>query len=72
LSGHTDNVGQDAENKKLSQERVNAVRTYLVSKGLVEMRMRAVGVGKSKPVASNATEDGRQRNRRVEFKIVSM
>lgn len=72
LSGHTDNVGQDAENKRLSQERVNAVRTYLVSKGVGEKRMRAVGMGKSKPVASNASEEGRQRNRRVEFKIVSM
>jgi outer membrane protein OmpA-like peptidoglycan-associated protein len=72
LSGHTDNVGQDAENKKLSQERVNAVRTYLVSKGVNEKRMRAIGLGKSKPLGSNATEEGRQRNRRVEFKIVSM
>jgi outer membrane protein OmpA-like peptidoglycan-associated protein len=72
LSGHTDNVGQDAENKKLSQERVNAVRIYLVSKGVNEKRMRAIGLGKSKPLGSNATEEGRQRNRRVEFKIVSM
>lgn len=72
LSGHTDNVGQDAENRRLSQERVNAVRTYLVDKGVGEKRMRAVGMGKSKPIASNATEEGRQRNRRVEFKIVSM
>jgi len=72
LSGHTDNVGQDVENRRLSQERVNAVRTYLVNKGIGEKRMRAVGMGKSKPIASNATEEGRQRNRRVEFKIVSM
>ena len=72
LSGHTDNVGQDVENRRLSQERVNAVRTYLVNKGVGEKRMRAVGKGKSKPIASNATEEGRQRNRRVEFKIVSM
>lgn len=72
LSGHTDNVGQDDDNRRLSQERVNAVRTYLVSKGVSEKRLKAVGLGKSKPVASNATEEGRQRNRRVEFKIVSM
>jgi len=72
LSGHTDNVGQDVENRRLSQERVNAVRTFLVNKGVGEKRLRAVGMGKSKPLASNATEEGRQRNRRVEFKIVSM
>lgn len=72
LSGHTDNVGQDDDNRRLSQERVNAVRTYLVSKGVNEKRLKAVGLGKSKPIASNATEEGRQRNRRVEFKIVSM
>jgi OOP family OmpA-OmpF porin len=51
---------------------VNAVRIYLVSKGVNEKRMRAIGLGKSKPLGSNATEEGRQRNRRVEFKIVSM
>lgn len=72
LSGHSDNVGQDADNKRLSQERVNAVRTYLIGKGVVEKRMRAIGVGKSKPIAPNTTDEGRQRNRRVEFKIVSM
>lgn len=72
LSGHTDNVGQDDDNRRLSQERVNAVRTYLVSKGVSEKRLKTVGRGKSQPVASNATEEGRQRNRRVEFKIISM
>lgn len=72
LSGHTDNVGTDAANKTLSQERVNSVRTYLVSKGVSQNRMKAVGYGKTKPLASNVTEEGRQQNRRVEFKILSI
>lgn len=72
LSGHTDNVGTDAANKTLSQERVNAVKAYLLNRGVADQRMKAVGYGKTKPLASNAAEEGRQRNRRVEFKIVSM
>ncbi len=72
LSGHTDNVGSDADNKKLSQDRVNAVMAYLESKGIDAARMKAVGYGERKPLASNDTEEGRQQNRRVEFKIVSM
>ncbi|MBK7577416.1 MAG: OmpA family protein [Ignavibacteria bacterium] len=72
LSGHTDNVGSDASNKVLSQERVNAVRAYLLGRGVAPTRMKALGYGKSKPLASNSTEEGRQKNRRVEFKIVSI
>jgi outer membrane protein OmpA-like peptidoglycan-associated protein len=72
LSGHTDNVGTDASNKTLSQDRVNAVKTYLAGKGVAESRMKAVGYGKAKPVAGNTTEEGRQRNRRVEFRILSI
>lgn len=70
LSGHTDNVGSDASNNKLSQDRVNSVKTYLVSKGISESRMQAKGYGKTKPVATNDTEEGRQQNRRVEFSIL--
>ncbi|MCO6494899.1 MAG: OmpA family protein [Bacteroidetes bacterium] len=70
LSGHTDNVGSDAANNKLSQDRVNSVKSYLVSKGISESRMTAKGYGKTKPVATNDTEEGRQQNRRVEFSIL--
>ncbi len=72
LSGHTDNVGTDAANKTLSQDRVNAVKSYLSGKGVAEARMKAVGYGKAKPLAGNTTEEGRQRNRRVEFRILSI
>ena len=72
LSGHTDNVGGDAANKVLSQERVNAVKLYLQGRSVADARMKAVGYGKTKPLAPNASEEGRQRNRRVEFKILSM
>lgn len=72
LSGHTDNVGTEAANKTLSQDRVNAVKAYLEAKGVAGQRMKAVGYGKSKPLAGNTTEEGRQRNRRVEFRILSI
>ena len=72
LSGHTDNVGGDAANKVLSQERVNAVKLYLQGRSVADARMKAVGYGKTKPLAPNVSEEGRQRNRRVEFKILSM
>jgi outer membrane protein OmpA-like peptidoglycan-associated protein len=69
LEGHTDNVGTDDYNEKLSRRRVDAVRDYLVSSGIDPDRMRAVGLGKSQSVASNATAAGRQQNRRVEIVI---
>ncbi len=72
LSGHTDNVGSDASNKALSLDRVNSVRTYLVGRGVPETRLKTVGYGKARPIATNTSEEGRQRNRRVEFKILSM
>ena len=72
LSGHTDNVGTAKDNKVLSQARVNEVREYLIQKGLEAERMTAVGYGERKPISSNKSEAGRQKNRRVEFKIVSM
>ena len=72
LSGHTDNVGSKSNNKKLSQDRVNAVKSYLVKKGVDAKRLRAVGYGESKPIAPNSTDEGRQKNRRVEFKIVNI
>ena len=72
LSGHTDNVGTANDNKILSQARVNEVRKYLITRGLLPDRMTAVGYGERKPISSNKSEEGRQKNRRVEFKIVSM
>jgi len=65
--GHTDNVGNDAINTPLSEQRADAVRGYLLKKGLKENRMEAKGFGSTKPVADNNTEAGRSRNRRVEI-----
>ncbi len=70
LSGHTDNIGNEKSNLSLSTERVNAVKKALVDKGLKETRINAQGFGSAKPVATNTTDEGRQRNRRVEFTVV--
>jgi outer membrane protein OmpA-like peptidoglycan-associated protein len=70
ISGHTDNTGSDEINNKLSLERANAVKEYLLN-GLIEsIRIRTKGYGKLKPKADNATEEGRQINRRVEIEIL--
>lgn len=68
--GYTDSIGSVAYNLKLSQRRANAVKTYLVSKGIDANRIYTEGKGKSNPVASNATAAGRAKNRRVEIEIV--
>jgi outer membrane protein OmpA-like peptidoglycan-associated protein len=70
LGGHTDNVGNPALNKELSEKRVEAIKNYLVSKGIAVNRITGVGYGGSKPVASNNTEETRKLNRRVEFTII--
>ena len=70
VSGHTDNVGSDEYNITLSNARANAVKDYLVSKGISTNRIISKGYGKSKPVATNDTDEGRQLNRRVEFTIL--
>ncbi|WP_229374698.1 OmpA family protein [Fibrella rubiginis] len=70
LSGHTDNVGSNELNAKLSQDRADAVREYLIGKGIEPDRLTSKGFGETKPVAPNDTDEGRQRNRRVEFLIV--
>lgn len=69
IAGHTDNVGSDDANMKLSDDRANAVRSYLISKGINETRITAKGFGETKPIATNDTDEGRQINRRVEFTI---
>lgn len=71
LSGHTDNVGNADFNKSLSQKRADAVMAYLVSKGIDPSRLVAKGYGMEKPVADNATDEGKAMNRRVEFTILS-
>ena len=70
LSGHTDNVGQPKKNQKLSEDRANAVRDYIISKGIEGNRIIAVGYGQERPIASNDTEEGRQLNRRTEAKEI--
>ena len=69
VQGHTDNTGKADFNKKLSQDRADAVMMYLVKKGVSSSRMTAVGYGQEKPIADNTTKAGRQKNRRVEFNI---
>jgi OOP family OmpA-OmpF porin len=66
LEGWTDSIGSDAYNKKLSQNRANAVKAYLVEQGVAASSINAVGMGKSFKF-DNATEEGRYLNRRVEF-----
>lgn len=70
IEGHTDSTGSDELNQKLSDQRGNSVRKYLIGQGLPETSLIAVGFGKSMPVADNSTAAGRQQNRRVEI-IVS-
>lgn len=70
LGGHTDNQGSEASNLTLSQNRANAVKKYLISKGIDASRIAAVGYGESQPVADNETSAGRQANRRTEVQIV--
>jgi outer membrane protein OmpA-like peptidoglycan-associated protein len=70
IEGHTDNIGSDEANMKLSQQRADAVREFLVQQGLTSDTVTAVGLGKADPVADNSTNEGRQKNRRVEI-IVS-
>ena len=67
IVGHTDNVGSAAYNKALSLRRAKSVARYLVGKGVDPSRMRYAGKGEEEPIASNATEEGRAKNRRVEF-----
>ena len=69
ITGHTDGIGSDAYNDRLSMQRANAVRAHLALAGVDMGRMVALGKGKREPVADNATADGRQLNRRVDVQI---
>lgn len=68
--GHTDSTGSDQYNQALSERRARTVANYLVMRGVTETRVRSMGMGETMPVASNETDEGRARNRRVEIKIV--
>ena len=68
--GHTDSVGTDAYNQKLSVRRAEAVKAYLVSKGIEKNRVYTEGKGEKQPVADNKTSEGRAKNRRVEIEVV--
>ena len=68
--GHTDSIGSDAYNQKLSVRRAEAVKGYLVSKGIEKNRVYTEGKGEKQPVADNKTKEGRAKNRRVEIEVV--
>lgn len=69
IAGHTDSVGSDAYNQKLSENRALAVANYLATKNVVKERLAAIGYGETRPVASNTTDEGRAQNRRVELTL---
>lgn len=72
ISGHTDDVGSDSFNKKLSQQRADAVKGYLTSNGINGRRIKSIGYGEERPLVSNDDEEGgREINRRVEFKVIA-
>ena len=68
-TGHTDSIGSDAYNQKLSERRAAAVKDYLVSKGIAASKITTIGKGESQPVATNKTAEGRQKNRRVDIEF---
>lgn len=70
VEGHTDAIGGDAYNQRLSESRAKAVVAYLVSKGIASDRLTAVGYGRSRPIADNSTAEGRAKNRRTEFTVL--
>jgi len=71
ISGHTDNVGNDQANQTLSENRAKAVFAYLINNKINPDRLVYKGYGKTQPIASNETEEGRGENRRTEFKIIA-
>ncbi len=70
IAGHTDNIGDNESNLKLSQERADAVRNYLISNKIASNRVSAKGYGEENPTDTNSTEEGRQNNRRTEVRII--
>ena len=72
VSGHTDSIGTDAVNQRLSEQRAASVGNYLIGQGVQSARLEMVGFGKTRPIASNDTESGRALNRRVEIRLVPL
>ncbi len=72
MAGHTDSVGSDAYNQKLSEQRATAVGNYLASRGVNRERLILTGAGEQHPVADNGTDAGRAENRRVEITLVPL
>jgi outer membrane protein OmpA-like peptidoglycan-associated protein len=72
VTGHTDSVGSDAFNQKLSEDRANAVAQYLSAQGVQRERMETTGAGKRYPIADNSTDAGRAKNRRVEIRLIPL
>ena len=70
IIGHTDSQGDPTKNQPLSLQRAEAVKQYLVAKGIAPTRLSTAGLGSTKPVADNATEEGRKKNRRIEFDVL--
>ena len=70
IQGHTDSTGPEAYNQVLSEKRANAIREYLLNQGIASGRLEVKGYGELDPIASNETEEGRQKNRRVRFKVI--
>ena len=70
IQGHTDDVGKPEDNLKLSQERAEAVKKYLESKGIEALRITAKGYGQTQPIADNSTDEGKAKNRRTSLKVI--
>jgi OOP family OmpA-OmpF porin len=70
ISGHTDNTGNSQYNQQLSEKRAKSVYSYLIEKGIQPQRLSSKGLGSTKPITPNETEEGRQQNRRIEFTIL--
>ena len=72
VSGHTDSIGSDAVNQRISEQRANAVASYLTAQGVQPQRFEVIGMGKRYPIASNDTDSGRAMNRRVEIRLLPL
>ncbi len=70
IAGYTDSMGNDVKNRRLSQKRAQAVRRYILASGVDSNLVTAVGYGESRPIADNNTSEGRQMNRRIEFRVI--
>nr|HPN39861.1 OmpA family protein [Melioribacteraceae bacterium] len=71
VQGHTDNIGSESSNQTLSEKRAQAVKNYLVARGVKADRIKTVGYGEKNPISDNKTADGRAMNRRIEFKVIN-